>query len=221
MKYRNIRFIAVIVVVMFGCTASAQQSFYNEVQRFKKQDSLTPPPKNPILFIGSSSFTRWKDVQEYFPGQPILNRGFGGSRLLDVIHYANDIIFPYAPRQVVIYAGENDIAYSDTVTTKHVLNRFKSLFYLVRGMYERVPVVYVSIKPSISRKQMFQRMIAANKAIKKFLRKEPNTSYVNVYDKMLLPTGQPDPSLFVKDSLHMNAKGYGIWRDALKPHLLK
>jgi lysophospholipase L1-like esterase len=197
----------------------AQQQYYKEVQQFKKQDSLTPPPKDPVLFIGSSSFTKWKDVQDYFPGVPIVNRGFGGSRLLDVIHYASDVIFPYTPRKVVIYAGENDIAYSDAVTTQQVLNRFKSLFYLIRGVYESVPVVYVSIKPSIARKQMMPRMKAANTAIKKFLDKERNTTFVNVYDKMLLPGGIPDPSNLIEDSLHMNAKGYAIWKSALDPHL--
>src|SRR5262245_50060214 len=79
--------------------------FWNDIQNFKKQDSVSFPPKNAILFIGSSSFTNWKDVQNYFPGYTIINRGFGGSTLLDQIRYFNDIVFLYEPKQIVIYCG--------------------------------------------------------------------------------------------------------------------
>ncbi|HEV8273318.1 MAG TPA: G-D-S-L family lipolytic protein, partial [Chitinophagaceae bacterium] len=85
----------------------ADQPFWNDIQNFKKQDSVSFPPKNAILLIGSSSFTKWTDVQDYFPGYTIINRGFGGSTLLDQIRYVNDIVFPYDPKQIVIYCGEN------------------------------------------------------------------------------------------------------------------
>ena len=77
-------------------TTTAQSTnppFYNDIQKFKNQDSINPPPQNGVLFVGSSSFTKWTDVQNYFPNVKIINRGFGGSILPDVIRYANDIIF--------------------------------------------------------------------------------------------------------------------------------
>src|SRR5213596_1026689 len=86
--------------------------FYNEIQQFKKQDSISFPPKDAILLVGSSSFRKWQDVQSYFPNYTIINRGFGGSVLPDVIRYANDIIIPYHPKQVLIYCGDNDLASS-------------------------------------------------------------------------------------------------------------
>ncbi|MEO7394958.1 MAG: hypothetical protein ABIU11_08420 [Chitinophagaceae bacterium] len=108
------------------------QPFVNEIAAFKKKDSISFPPKNAILFIGSSSFRLWPNFPTYFPSHTIINRGFGGSLLPDIILYADDIIFPYQPRQVVIYCGENDIGSSDTVTTEIVLTRFKNLFQLIR-----------------------------------------------------------------------------------------
>src|SRR3954447_2014149 len=111
--------IACLVLFIFpGGKLFAQQQapFYREIQLFKKQDSVSFPPKDAILFVGSSSFTKWQDVQSYFPGYTIINRGFGGSVLPDVIRYANEIIIPYHPRQVVVYCGDNDLASSDTVT---------------------------------------------------------------------------------------------------------
>src|SRR5512138_2423828 len=120
--------------------------FWNDIQNFKKQDSTNPPPEHAILFIGSSSFTKWTDVQNYFPGYTIINRGFGGSTLLDEIRYVNDIVFPYQPKQIVIYCGENDLASSDTVTAAKVVDRFKQLFQLIREK-THAPVAYISMKP--------------------------------------------------------------------------
>jgi hypothetical protein len=84
--------------------------YWKEIQEFKKLDQTNGIPKKPILFVGSSSFTYWKDVNDYFPGKTIINRGFGGSRLLDLNNYADDLLDPYNPKQIVIYCGENDIA---------------------------------------------------------------------------------------------------------------
>ena len=139
-----------------------QQPFYNEIDSFRKQDSISAPPKNAILFIGSSSFRMWNNLQQDFPGYTIINRGFGGSTLQDVIRYADKIIFPYEPRQIVIYCGENDIASSDTVTAELVTNRFKTLFLLIRSRIPAVPILVVSLKPSPSRKKLWPKMEATN-----------------------------------------------------------
>ena len=104
-----------------------QPPFYDEIEHFKKLDSAQFPPKNAILFVGSSSIRKWEDVQSYFPDETVINRGFGGSELTDAIRYANDIIIPYHPREIVIYSGENDLAYSDTITPVIVLKRFETL----------------------------------------------------------------------------------------------
>ncbi|MGI8600636.1 MAG: GDSL-type esterase/lipase family protein [Chitinophagaceae bacterium] len=211
-----------LLILLFHIQAGfAQQQYLNEIQLFKKQDSISPPSANPILFIGSSSITNWKDIKDYFPHHTIINRGFGGSQLTDIIYYANDVIYPYNPKQVVIYAGENDLAYSDTVKAIHVLERFKTLYSLIRKKYSDIPVVYISIKPSVARKFLMPKMEEANKLIKEFLCSEKNASFVNVYSKMLLPDGSPDPIIFLDDNLHMNSKGYAIWQRAIEPYLLK
>ena len=124
-----------ILAMLCTVTAFAQSQslpFYDDIQNFKKQDSVDPPPADAILFVGSSSFTKWTDVQEYFPNYKIINRGFGGSTLLDMIRYADDIIMPYHAKQIVIYCGENDLASSDTVTGEMVFQHFQELFNIIR-----------------------------------------------------------------------------------------
>jgi lysophospholipase L1-like esterase len=195
--------------------------FWNDVQAFKKQDSIQPPFQHAILFVGSSSFTNWKDVKNYFPGYTIINRGFGGSSLPDVIRYADDIIFPYNPKQIVIYCGENDLAASDTVTGEMVFKRFIILFNLIRKKLPGVPVVFISLKPSPSRWQLRNKMIKANTEIKNFLKKKPKTAFVDVYHKMLGTDGKPIKDIFLEDNLHMNKKGYAIWQKAIELYLKK
>src|SRR5215813_8439521 len=108
------------LLILFLLVASVTQAqnppFWDDIQAFKKEDSAHFPGTGKILFVGSSSFARWKDVQKDFPAYPIINRGFGGSSLTDVIRYKDDVIFKYKPKQIVIYCGENDLAGNDTVT---------------------------------------------------------------------------------------------------------
>ncbi|MBK7290262.1 MAG: G-D-S-L family lipolytic protein [Chitinophagaceae bacterium] len=213
--------IFLLVCFVIGITDVGAQPFSNEIATFKKQDAVSFPEKQEILFVGSSSFRMWKDVQTAFPNHTIINRGFGGSSLPDVIRYADEIIFPYQPKQIVIYCGENDIASSDTVTGEMTRDRFKILFEMIRNKLPDVPVVFVSIKPSPSRWTMQDRMITANKLIKKYLKKQKDTKYVGVWKPMLGKDGKPLPDIFLKDNLHMNAKGYAIWQKLIEPYLLK
>jgi len=224
MQMKKLKVTGVFLFLLVTTELLAQTTlppFWDDIQNFKKQDSIKFPSKNQILFVGSSSFTMWTDVHNYFPGQKIINRGFGGSSLPDVIRYADKIIFPYHPKQIVIYCGENDLAASDTVTAQMVFNRFKKLFVLIRKRLPRVPIVFVSLKPSPSRVHLMPKMVGANKIIKKFLKKKPNIAFLDVYHKMLKTDGTPRDDIFKEDNLHMNAKGYTIWQKEIKPYLLK
>lgn len=195
--------------------------FWNDIQNFKKQDSASFPAKNAILFIGSSSFTMWKGVQDSFPSYTIVNRGFGGSTLLDQIRYANDIVFPYQPKQIVVYCGENDLASSDTVISAMVFDRFQKLFQMIRQKFTDLPIAYVSMKPSPSRRHLFLKMREGNQLIKDFLTTQKNTAFIDVHQRMLNEKGEPMPEIFLDDSLHMNAKGYAIWKKEIEPYLIK
>jgi lysophospholipase L1-like esterase len=211
----------IVFLVFFGFSNAQPAPFHADIQRFKTQDSIHFPPKSAILFVGSSSFTKWTDVQNYFPGYTIINRGFGGSSLPHLIRYAEDIIFPYAPRQVVIYCGDNDLAASDTVSAQIVLNRFRQLFVLIREKLPAVSIAFVSIKPSPSRQRLMPKMREANLLIKKYLKQKKNTAFIDVYHKMLNKDGTPLEDIFLEDKLHMNAKGYAIWQKVMQPYLLK
>jgi lysophospholipase L1-like esterase len=197
------------------------QPFINEIRQFEKVDAEHAPPSNPILFIGSSSFTYWKDVQDYFPGHTILNRAFGGSSLTHLILYANEVIFRYRPKQIVIYCGENDLASSEQVTADTVLQRFTTLFAMIRTKLPHTPILYLSMKPSPSRRKYLPAMQEGNQKIKTFLAQQPQCSFLDIYTPMLAAEGNIRGEIFTADSLHMNKKGYALWQPLLEPFLHK
>jgi lysophospholipase L1-like esterase len=210
-----------IVLAIFFITSissvSGQKPFQDEITAFKLQDSLSFPGKGKILFVGSSSFRLWKDLQSDFPEHPLINRGFGGSSFPDLMLYKDEIIKPYAPRQVVVYCGENDLA--GGASPEKVVSDFKAFFSYLRGLSADTHVAFVSIKPSPSREHILDNVKKANEMIKSFLETQKKTAYINIFAPMLKPDGSFREELFVQDRLHMNEKGYDIWTAAIKPHL--
>ncbi|WP_353135618.1 GDSL-type esterase/lipase family protein [Pseudopedobacter sp.] len=201
--------------------AQKPSRFQANIQKFKQLDSINPPAKSPILLIGSSSFTNWKDVQSYFPDYTIINRGFGGSQFPDLIRHADDVIYPYKPKQIIIYCGDNDLM-AKNATPEIVFGNFKTLYDGIRSkLGKKVNITFISIKPSPRRRHLIPQVIETNTLIKNFLKKDRYAGYIDVYNKMLAANGEPIKTIFLKDSLHMNASGYAIWQKELKPALLK
>ena len=218
------QYILILYFFLGFFTGFAQDNIYPyaaDISKFKESDAVDPPPLHAILFAGSSSFTLWKDVQDYFPGFTIINRGFGGSTLLDQIRYVNDIVIPYCPRQIVIYCGENDLAYNDTVSAAMVTERFKTWFETVRAKLPDVKISYVSMKPSPSRWYLSEKFMEGNRRINDFIESQPNTNFVNIWDDMLNKKKMPKSAIFLDDDLHMNPKGYKIWQKAIEPELIQ
>jgi len=196
------------------------QPFKDAILEFQRMDSISMPKKGSILFVGSSSFTNWKDVQDYFPTYPIINRGFGGSSLPDVIRYAQETIVNYAPKQIYIYCGENDIAADPSISADTILNRFKIVYTIIRKKLKKnIPIVYVSMKPSLARWNYESKIVEANGLIKQFIETQKNILFLDVHNAMLDPDGMVKADIFLEDQLHMNAKGYTIWQGIIAPTL--
>lgn len=221
MKKKLLKLLIACLLIVNAAIAQEPFPFWNDIQKFKKQDSTSFPAANQILFIGSSSFTNWKDVNDYFPGYKILNRGFGGSSLPDLMRYRYDIIFPYQPRQIVMYCGENDFAGDGSLTVDDVVKRFTGLFLQIRAKYPNTPFAYVSMKPSPSRARLMEKYDAANTKIKNYLKTQKHVAYIDVYHAMLKKDGTPMDDIFLGDNLHMKPNGYKIWQKIIKPYLKK
>ncbi|MEO7309991.1 MAG: GDSL-type esterase/lipase family protein [Chitinophagaceae bacterium] len=214
----------ILLLAIVQCTShlrgQEKPRLWDEVQTIKAFDKMYASPKNPILFIGSSSIRKWDDVEITFAKYKVMNRGIGGAILNDIIYYANDIIFPYKPRQIVLFVGENDLPDAAS-TPDSILTRTKNLFALIRSRLPEVPIVYICFKPSPSREQYLPKALAATELIRNYLKPDKHTVFVDVLHAMLTKAGKPMPEYFVSDMLHMNVKGYALWEKLVQPHLMK
>lgn len=187
--------------------------FEAEIRAFEAADRASPPPLGGVVFVGSSSIKNWTDVAADFPGVPVLNRGFGGSTLADVVHYADRIVLPYRPRLVVLYAGDNDLV--EGRTPERILGDYRAFVARLRSALPAARVAFVSIKPSPSRRAYMDRARETNRRIRVEIARDSLQTYVDVFTPMLGATGQPRPELFLADSLHLKRAGYLLWRAVL------
>ncbi len=211
---------SLVALLLLAQAKPVDPPFYQDIQRFIAADKKNPPAKGQILFVGSSSFTKWTDVASYFPKHKILNRGFGGSTLLDVIRYENQVIFPYRPSEIVIYCGENDVAAVEKPDAYVVYKRFVTLYQDIRRKMPTTPVVFISLKPSPSRWELRAKMIAINGWIREMSLSDAKLTFVDVWESMLDKDRRPIQDIFLGDNLHMNAKGYKIWQKLIEPTLI-
>ena len=193
--------------------------FWQDIQHFKQLDQENPPAKNAILLLGSSSFTKWTDVASYFPDKTIINRGFGGSRLTDLNYYANDLLNPYQPKQIIIYCGENDFADNSQLKADVVVDRFRTFYKKIRAKFPNIEVDYISIKYSPSRENLWPQMREANKKIAAFMKKQPRSKFIDITGIMQDKNGNVRKDLFVEDMLHMTPEGYRLWTSVMKPYM--
>ena len=187
-----------------------------DMQRFEAADAQSPPPRGGVLFIGSSSIRFWDTLAQDFPGVPVINRGFGGSELRDSTWYADRIIVPYAPRQILIYAGDNDL--NAGRTPQQLRADFIAFVERVRRDLPKAKIAYISKEASPSRAQLLPVQREANTLIAAEAQRL-GVDYIDIFTPMLDASGQPDESLFVEDRLHMDRAGYVIWQRAIAPYL--
>jgi lysophospholipase L1-like esterase len=197
----------------------AQQArpFDKEVADIVAHDSIINK-KKIILFTGSSSVRFWKDVQGYFPEQNILNRGFGGSTMADLLYYTDKLIVPYHPKKIFIYEGDNDLA--GKRTPEEILASADSILLIIRAkVSKKVPVYFISAKPSLARWSMKEQYLDFNQKLKAWTATRKRVKYVDVWTPMLDANGEVQKDIFISDGLHMNKKGYDIWGQVFKPYI--
>ncbi len=191
--------------------------FAREILAFEAADATNPPAPGAVLFIGSSSIRLWKTLADDFPRHRVINRGFGGSQIIDSLRYAKRIVIPYQPRLIVLYAGGNDI--NAGKTSEQVFTDYRRFVTRVHAELPETPIAYISIAPSPARWEQVDRVRAANALIEAHTRTDTRLAFIDVFPKMLGANGEPRPEIYLADRLHPNAKGYELWRGSVGPVL--
>jgi lysophospholipase L1-like esterase len=220
----NLVWICLLALLSNGCQTTPPNSlaihnsaqWETEIAAFELSDRTNPPPKGCIVFVGSSSIKRWTNLVNDFPDLLVVNRGFGGSQIADSVKFAERIVIPYGPRQVVIYAGGNDI--NAGKPPEVVYGDLVALATVLKAKLPTTRLAYISSAPNLKRWAQVEKVRRLNTLAAAYCHRHGIT-FINVFPLMLGADGRPRPDIFVQDGLHMNAKGYAIWREAVKPYL--
>lgn len=215
----------VLIACLFGLSIQAQTPAPNfsrwekEIAAFEESDRTNPPPQNALLFTGSSTIRLWKTMAEDLPGHKVINRGFGGSQIVDATHFADRIIFPYKPKTVLIRAGGNDI--NAGKSPEQVFADFKEFVAKVHGKLPKTEIVYIALSPSIARWNNADKELALNALVKAFIKTTKLVKYLDDASISLGTDGKPRPDIFIADKLHFNAEGYKLFSASVRSFLSK
>jgi lysophospholipase L1-like esterase len=190
-----------------------------EIAAYEASDRTNPPPKNPIIFTGASTIRRWSTLAHDFPKQPVVNRGVGGSEIVDITHFADRIIFPHRPKMIFFRSGGNDLHNGKPVD--QVFADYKEFVAAIHAKLPETEIVWISQNPTNARWEQNDKEQALNKLVKEFSQNTPRLKYLEVSDMVLGADGKPRNELFVEDKLHFNAEGYKLLAERVRPFLPK
>ena len=195
-----------------------QNQWEKDIRSFEEWDSKNTFASNAVLFVGSSSIRLWA-TRERFPEFAVINRGFGGSQISDVNYFAHRIVLPYKPKVIVFYAGDNDIAAGKS--PKRVFDDFRKFVKLTHNHLPMTRIIFISIKPSLSRWSFWPLMKETNLKVKELSEKDRRVTFANIGPVLLGFDGKPNTQLYANDNLHLNSKGYEAWTKLLRPMIEK
>ncbi len=207
-------------LLWYGQASQDPEFFESDIQAFEAEGRRTPPPEGVVVFTGSSSVRLWSTLTEDMAPIPVLNRGFGGSQMSHVVHFAERVVSAYKPRAVVVYAGDNDLDESTGKTAATVVEDFEKFVALVRAAQPDLRIYYLTIKPSVLRWDRWPEMDRANREIERLAAADRHMKVIDIGPATLGSDGKPDPDLFLFDGLHLNASGYERWTAVTRSVLL-
>jgi len=219
--------LSIVGLVLFAGLRSAWSAETNhnfakwekEISAFEAGDKTNPPPKGAVLFIGSSTIRLWKTLAQDFPSVKVINRGFGGSEIVDSTHFAERIIFPYEPSRIFFRAGGNDLAAGKSA--EEVFSDYKDFVANVRQRLPKAEITFIGWNPTIARWSQVEKEKALNALVKQYVEQSHGLKYIDTYSLPIGADGKPRAELFMPDKLHFNAEGYKLLAARLRPYVEK
>lgn len=212
-------FVLATALTLFGQANPDPLRFQAEIDAFRQWDVKNAVPEHPVLFIGSSSIRMWKTAKA-FPELPVVNRGFGGAHISDMLYYIDDILFKYpAPTVILFYCGDNDVAGGKSADT--VLRDYQAFVETAWKAFPQTPIIYLPIKPCPSRWGIWAEQNKANALIRAFCDQHDLLFYADTVTPMLATGEPPADELFLEDRLHLSAKGYELWQQVVEPMIVQ
>lgn len=196
----------------------------NQIRAFEKRELKHPAPKGAVVFAGSSTIRLWGRLARDMAPLPSVQRGFGGAKVNDLIHYMDRLITSHEPAMVVLYIGTNDMLDFAGNRPKS-LDQMQALYdTLLNGLHDRLPkarIIVLATFPSPLNARRTAEIEAVNEYLRKTAEDKPWLDLINGNAALKTSGGDPDRSLFLFDRVHLNKKGYARWAQILRPKLVE
>lgn len=191
--------------------------FEEEVSRLETEIAMLDHQPQ-LVFYGSSSIRLWETLEADFKEYNPLNVGFGGSTLAACGWFFERVFANLHPGSIIIYAGDNDLG--DGRSPEEVFLFFNELVHLIRQQFGDIPLGFISIKPSISRWDIVDKIRHTNRLIDASIQKSgDNICFINIYDRMTDKTGYPKREFLEPDGLHITDQGYQLWKEIILKYI--
>ena len=192
------------------------------IRRFRRIDAASDWPGGAVLLYGSSTFAWWDGAAAELAPWPVVNRGFGGARTVDLLRYAGDVLAGGTPRAVVLFVANDVTGSLWDVSPRRAAEQFEALLHRIRGRYGEVPVVWLEVNPTPRRWGVWPHIRDLNAAFREVCGRFGGVHADAAWGGLMIG-GEPDPRYFRADRLHLNADGYRVFaaglRDALRRHV--
>lgn len=193
--------------------------YADTIEQYRRLDMRSLLPSDPVLFVGSSSIVHW-DTSVSFSGYPVINRGFGGASLPEIIHFYDDVIKKYDPSVIVVYS---DIDVENGKSPEFSVQAFKQLVNRISKDFPMTNIVFLSMKPTliddVLGKQVRENKIITNSLLAEYSNRKDNLHYVDVSTIMFADDTRLKNEIFLDDGMHLNALGYGLWDPLVKARI--
>jgi len=232
---RLLRFIGIIVALLVLGSAWPAWLLYGEINKASSEDPLVweddirileqgtagkYAPGEGIVFIGSSSIRLWSSIARDMAPLPVIQHGFGGAKLNDLVHYAPRLVSAYRPRAVVVFAGTNDIDPQASKEPAVLLASYQAFVDRVRRAQPQLPIFYIAITPSPRRWPVWPIAQETNRLIAGWSATQPGLYFIDTAGALLGPDGEPARDMYIFDGLHLSQQGYRAWTQVIRPRLL-
>jgi lysophospholipase L1-like esterase len=188
----------------------------DSIAKFELQDN----PANAILFTGSSSIRFWGSLHEDMAPATVIQRGFGGAKINDMLHFADRLVDVPSPKAIVVFAGTNDISPMAVKPAAEIVADWSAFVEQARLTHPTVPIYYIAITPSLRRWGIWPKAQHANQQIQQAVDADPSQHFIDTTDVLLNDKGEPNRDLYLFDGLHLSGEGYKRWTDVIRGRLI-
>ncbi len=208
----------------FWKMASNDPTVYSrDIDALTAQDGQRSLSAEAVLFVGHSNIKFWDNLHTDMRPFTVIQRGFGGAKVNDLLFFADRIITPYNVRAIVINIGGNDISSGLGNVPKEppeVFESYKKLIAHIRSQMPDPPIYFLALTVSADGSEDQQRAIVFNQLIRDFSTQGKRLFYMDASASILNSEGRVGPELLRRDGAHLNAAGYARLAVPIRQRLL-